>query len=302
MAHYGAAAPLGPLEMILFAVPVAEPEGYARYAEPGIRAAAEPDSVVLAHAGAKTIARSYNILLKRAATYGRLEAAVLLHPHTEIADPSFLTTVRAHLADPDVAVVGCAGAAGVRSVAWWDGEVSTGRVVHRYTEFRGGEVPAYAWAAPRPAPAEVDAVDGSLLVLSPWAVQELRFDETLHPTRGYDVEYCLRARDAGRKVVVADVGVVLHRTLQFAGDPELFAAAHLALAERRGGFADEHTDWKARARRAEAARDARRAEASFSEGLVQARVEELERDFAAATSTLGWRLTEPLRRARRVRR
>src|SRR4051794_39091012 len=48
---------------------------------------------------------------------------------------------------------------------------------------------------------EVDTVDGILLVLSPWAVRHVRFDESLGLVQGYVLDVCLQVREAGRKVV-----------------------------------------------------------------------------------------------------
>ena len=54
---------------------------------------------------------------------------------------------------------------------------------HRYEELGGGEFPAFAWKTDQlPSHAhtgEVDSIDGFVMALSPWAVRELRFDETL---------------------------------------------------------------------------------------------------------------------------
>ena len=41
------------------------------------------------------------------------------------------------------------------------------------------------------------------MVLSPWAVRELRFDESLGKLHGYDFDICMQARAAGKKVVDA---------------------------------------------------------------------------------------------------
>ena len=60
-----------------------------------------------------------------------LEALVLLHQDAEIVDPDFCAKVRQALADPEVAIVGCAGAIGVRSIAWWEGSVTWAGFTHR---------------------------------------------------------------------------------------------------------------------------------------------------------------------------
>ena len=107
--------------MIAFGAAITEPEPYRRYAEPGIRRAAEADSEIYAFASVGSIFRSYNVVLDTAAEREDLEALVLVHAHAEIVDPHFCEKVRAALSDPDVGVVGCVGAVGVRSIAWWEG-------------------------------------------------------------------------------------------------------------------------------------------------------------------------------------
>ena len=57
-----------------------------------------------------------------------------------------------------------------------------------------------------------------LLVLSPWAVRNLRFDEALALGHGYDVDYCLQARAAGRKVMTADLALTHHQSLELVED------------------------------------------------------------------------------------
>src|SRR4051812_4087146 len=104
--------------MIAFGCAVTRPDVYRECAEPGIRRAAEPDSVVLDLASAGTIFESYNALLDQAAAHADLEALVLVHQDAEIVDGDFCAKVRAALADPQAGVVGCVGAVGVRSIAW----------------------------------------------------------------------------------------------------------------------------------------------------------------------------------------
>ena len=113
--------------MIAFATAMIDPEAYRRHARPGIERAVEPDSNVLAFAALGSICRSLNLLLEQAARLDGLEALVIVDQDTEIADPELCAKARAALADPDVAVVGCVGATGVRSAAWWEGAVVGGR-------------------------------------------------------------------------------------------------------------------------------------------------------------------------------
>lgn len=285
--------------MIAFGVRVAEPEPYRRYAEPGIRRAAEADSEIFAFAAVGTIGRGYNLLLDAAGAYEELEALVIVHPHTEIADPGLCDKVRDALADPDVAVAGCAGAGGVRTIAWWEGRVSAGEVIHRYTESGGGEMPAYPWAQPESPPASVDTVDGSLLVLSPWAVRNVRFDEGLHLGHGFDLDYCLEVRERGRTVVTFETRVIQHRPLDIVSDLELWIESHIQVAakweQRMPGAEADAPDPERRARRAEAEREAVRALAYSRRLAFDARVQELQKTIDAATETLSWRATAPLR-------
>lgn len=286
--------------MIAFGCSVAESEAYRRYAEPGIRRVSEPDSEVFAFASVGSVFRSYNLLIDAVAGRGDLEAFVLVHPHGEIVDPDFCAKVREVLRDPDVAVVGCAGATEVESIAWWEGSMVAAPIVQRYQEHGGGELPAFSWTHAAAPPAEVEVVDGFLLVLSPWAVRNLRFDETLGLGHGFDFDYCRQVRAAGRKVVAADLRAVYYRSLELISDLDLWVDSHMKVAEKwDDSIPDDDPNsvaWKERARRAEAEREAARAIAYGYALGTDARVLELERAVEEVTETLSWRVTEPLRR------
>jgi glycosyl transferase family 2 len=291
--------------MIAFGSAITEPAVYERHAGPGIEAAAEPDSARLVFRATSSIFRSYNLILDRAAPRDDLEALVLVHQDTEIVDPEFCAKVRRALADPDVAIVGCIGATGVRSIAWWEGSVTWASFIHRYAELGGGDLPGFSWpTADRPAFArtgEVDVVDGFLLVLSPWAVRNLRFDESLGSLHGYDVDICLQARAAGRKVVTADLRAIHNHSLELVSDTDGWVEAHMRLAEKWDGrIAGDHAggDWKQRARRAEAEAEAARAVAVSHQLRYDAR----ERVLVEMRESIGWRITEPLRRLNHRRR
>lgn len=292
--------------MIAFGSSIQGAEAFRRYAEPGISLAAEPDSEIYAYAAVEPLGRTYNLILDAAGTREDLEALVLVHPHVEICDSSFSRKVREALRQPEAAVVGCAGATGVKSIAWWEGTVTAAPLKQRYNEFGGGEVPAYAWTRRKRLPAEVEVVDGQLLALSPWAVRNLRFDETLVLNYGFDLDLCLQARAAGRRILVADLRAIYHRSLELVGDLEVWVEAHIRLAEKwdhtlHGPVADDLA-WKRRARLAEADREAARAIA-FSKSLkLDARVLELERELEQKTNSASWRMTAPLRSINRLRR
>jgi hypothetical protein len=292
--------------VIAFGASIQGAEAYRRYAEPGVRLAAEPDSEVYAFASVEPLARTYNLILDAAAAREDLEALALVHSHTEISDPEFCAKVRKALRDPDVAVVGCAGAVGVRGIAWWEGKVVSGELVQRYEELGGGQFPAYSWTPRERPPADVEAVDGQLLVLSPWAVRNLRFDESLILNYGFDLDFCLQARAAGKRVVVADLRAMFHRSVELVNDLDVWIAAHIQVAEKWDstlhGSVDGEAGWKRRARRAEADREAQRAIAFSTSLKLDARVLELERELEEKTGSLSWRLTAPLRAVNRWRR
>jgi hypothetical protein len=291
--------------MIAFGCAISEPEPYHRYAEPGIRAAAEPDSDLFTFASVGPLARTYNLLLDAAAAIENLEALVLVDPQAELVEPDFGQKVRRMLSDPDVAVIGFAGARDVTSIAWWEGSVVAGPAIHRYGEHGGGEQRVFSWTATQPAPGEVETVDGRVLVLSPWAVRTIRFDERLGLNHGFDLDYCLQVRAAGRKVIAGDFRVILHRPIGLLDESELWIEAHIRVAEKwdgaLSGAAGDEEAWKLRARRAEAEREAARALAYSHALSVDARMLELERALEEKTSTSSWRITAPLRRANQVR-
>jgi Glycosyltransferase like family len=296
--------------VIAFGCPITSPDLYERFAKPGIQVAVEDGSPVLAYRAVSSIFRSYNLILDQAAALEDLEALVLVHQDTELVDPAFCTTVRQAFADPDVAVAGCIGALGVRSIAWWEGSVTWASFIHRYGELGGGDLPGFAWpAADRPPFArtgEVDVVDGFLLVLSPWAVQNLRFDESLGALHGYDVDFCLQARAAGRKVVTADFRAVHNHSLDLVSDPEGWIEAHIRVAEKWHGKLPGATaldsDWRAIARRAMAEAEASRAAAVSKQLQYDAREREYRRALDEMEQSISWRITLPLRRANLWRR
>lgn len=289
--------------VIAFASAITKPEVYARCAEPGIRRAAEADSEVYAGPATGSISASYNGILDAAGAREDLEALVLVHQDTEIVDSDLCQKVREALSDPDVGVVGCVGAIGVRSIAWWEGSVTLASFVNRYEEHGGGDLAAFSWAwvdaPPYARVGEVETLDGFLLVLSPWAVRNVRFDASLSAFHGYDLDYCLQVREAARKVVTADFRAIHHRPLEMIPDQEEWVEAHVNVAEkwdgRMPGIGTGPGTWEERARRAEAERDAAKtiAYSTVLEGNAQR--QQLERGLKEARESISWRITAPLR-------
>jgi hypothetical protein len=288
--------------MIAFGSSITKPDVYRRCAEPGIRAAAEPDSEIHELASIGSIFRSYNALLHQFAAREDLEALVLVHQDAEIVDSDFCRIVRNALSDPEVGLVGCVGAVGVRSIAWWEGSVTCASFINRYEEHGGGDLPSFSWAwSDAPAYArigEVETLDGFVLALSPWVVRNIRFDESLGQFHGYDLDLCLQVRAAGRKVVTADFRAIHHRPLEMVPDPQQWVDAHVAVADKwdgRMGIGTGAGTWKERARRAQAEADAALVLAYMNALECDARVIELERALAETTESISWRVTTPLR-------
>ena len=290
--------------MIGFGSAITSRETYERYAEPGIKLAAEPDSQVIARSARGSIFRSYNAIMDEAASLPDLEALVLLHQDAEIVDPAFASKLRRALADPQVGVVGCVGSVGVRTIAWWEGSVTWASFIHRYTELGGGDFPSLTWDETAKPPyarlGEVDTVDGFVLGLSPWVVRNVRFDESLGQLlHGYDFDFCLQVRAAGRKVVTADFKVIHNHSLELASDLEHWSQAHVAVSEKWDGklpgVGSGGGTWKQRARRAEAEAAVTRAVAYSTQMKIDAGEAEHRREMDVMTQSLGWKLTAPLR-------
>ncbi len=294
--------------MFAFGCSVIDPELYERYARPGIERAAEPDSKLLVHAAASSIARGYNVMFDHASKIEDLEALVLLHADAEIVDPDFSTKLRRVLQDPAVGIVGSIGAVGVRDIAWWDGSLKWSSAPYHFGDHGGGEL---LWSrngsGPEGSPGDVDAVYGVLLAVSPWVVRNLRFDESLGLLHGYDFDICAQARAAGRKVVAADLEVAHHHSLDLVKQIEMWVATHARVAEawdERGPAdgEDEEAYWKARARRAEAEAAAARLLAASKLLWADATSSYQQRLIAEKLESRSWRVTEPLRRGKAVAR
>jgi Glycosyltransferase like family len=293
--------------MIAFGCSITKPHVYRRCAGPGIRRATETDSEVDASESIGSISHSYNAILDRYAASPDLEALVLVHQDAEIVEPHFCGIIRAALNDPAVGLVGCVGAVGVRSIAWWEASVTCASFINRYDEHGGGDLPSFSWAwSEAPAYArvgEVETLDGFVMVLSPWVVRNVRFDENLGRFHGYDLDLCLQVRSTGRKVMTADFRAIHHRQLDMVPDPDQWIDAHMKVADKWDGRMAIGTgvgSWEERALRAEADTDAALMLGHMRSIESVARVLELERAIAETTESISWRMTAPFRRLQRM--
>jgi hypothetical protein len=103
-----------------------------------------------------------------------------------------------------------------------------------------------------------------------------------------------------------DFKVIHHHSLDLVSEPETWIAAHMRVAEKwdgkMPGVGEAGGDWKQRARRGEAEAAAARAGAVTAQLKAEAHARQLEREIAVMRESIGWRLTEPLRRANALRR
>ena len=294
--------------MIAFGCSMTVPDVYRACAGRGIARAAEPDSVTFPNAAAGSIFQSYNLILDSAAALPDLEALVLVHQDAEIVDPDLCSKVRRVLADDEVGVAGALGVVGARSIAWWEGTLTWSSVTYRYGQWGGGEISAAEWwrdaVATEPRTGEVDMVVGSLLVLSPWVVRNVRFDESLGAVHGYDFDFCLQVRETGRKVVAEDLPIVHHHSLDLFTKNEPWLAAHARLAEKwegrmpnvgRPNWGSADDDWKGRARQAEAEAGAARLDRQSTLLRAEATERRLQRELDEMRGSTSWRVTKPLR-------
>lgn len=196
--------------------------GYRSMLEPTLEDRLEELDVLLAASGdTRGIAAVYNDFVRRARAEPACEALVLVHDDVEVLDTNFRSKVLQGAREDDVGVVGVVGGAGLTSLAWWEARRTAGSVheTRGYTELGTSR-------------ADVDAVDGLLLVLAPRAFHALGFDEVSFPHfHGYDVDYCLQARTAGLRVVVRPFDI-LHRTKGGYGDRAAFEVASTVAAKK----------------------------------------------------------------------
>jgi hypothetical protein len=209
--------------VIAFVVAVADRTRFDTIAGPAIERVREVDSVVLAVEGEEPVQHRLNAALGELAALPDLEAAVIVHEDVRLHDLATAAIVRAGFADPDVAVTGAIGYMDVHGLAAWEGvPVGATRTEH----VPGGEIVGTVATGP------VDALDGLVLCLSPWAVRTLRFDTSLAAEfHGYDVDLCFQARHHGRRVEVIEL-TTSHAHRPLFGDTERWARNELRFQGR----------------------------------------------------------------------
>jgi GT2 family glycosyltransferase len=179
-------------------------EHFERWTRPTIERCIGSDSPLLLRRGATSIHAAYNTILDEAALLPGLEALVLLHDDVEVRDERLADKLRALFSDPSIGLVGVLGARNVTSIAYWEGTLCGRLGVDTVDSERIDDFGAET--------ADVDAVDGCFLALSPFVVRHVRFDERLFTGfHAYDIDFSFAVRAAGKRVVVSDLRVHHHR-------------------------------------------------------------------------------------------
>lgn len=151
--------------------------------------------------GQTSIAVAYNRILT-GLSHDSYAGLILQHDDLEITDPRAEDIILAMLAVPDVALVGVAGGDARSGLAWWNIDP----VGHQLTDSMMIDFGCRA--------GDVTLLEGSLLAFSPWAMDNLRFDENIPGFHGYD-EIAMQAIKEEKRVVVVDVDTHHHSTLGF---------------------------------------------------------------------------------------
>ena len=158
-------------------------------------------SVIYTRRHQASIAIAYNCMLDDALDDG-FDVLILQHDDLEITDPDGEEKLVKALADPSVALAGVAGGSVSGGLAWWNVD-PVGRV-----RWDGGVLDFGKRSG------EVEMLDGCLLAFGRWGIENLRFTPRLG-FHGYDGDICMKAGQAGRRVVAVDLGVYHHTVLGF---------------------------------------------------------------------------------------
>jgi hypothetical protein len=186
--------------LIHYGVCIGSESKYRRCAVPGLELVGALERTIESRDNS-SIFPAYNGVLDAVRDLEDLEALVLLHEDLELRDANFEEKVRTALSDADVAIVGAVGGRGPRGVRWSKARERFGLMPDAFwgvNDYGGGTH-------------DVDIVDGCLLILSPWAVRNLRFDDArYHGFHAYDADICMQARSKGRRVRVTEFDAYHH--------------------------------------------------------------------------------------------
>jgi GT2 family glycosyltransferase len=144
-----------------------------------------------------------------AAGQARGEALCLLNNDTEVITPDWLEEMLAHLVQPDVGVVGAKLFFSDGRVQHAGDTVGPGGCAHHLHSFLAHDAPGYCGRAVQAQ--DLSAVTGACLLTWRKLYLELGgLDEVHLPVAFNDVDYCLRVREAKRRVVWTPYAELFH--------------------------------------------------------------------------------------------
>lgn len=152
---------------------------------------------------------NYAAINNYAATVARGEALCLLNDDTEVITPDWLEEMLGHLMQPDVGVVGAKLYFGDGRVQHAGDTVGPGGCAHHLHSFLERDAPGYCGRAVQAQ--DLSAVTGACLLTWRSLYEELGgLDEVNLPVAFNDVDYCLRVREAKRRVVWTPYAELYH--------------------------------------------------------------------------------------------
>lgn len=216
--------------MIAFATVIGNPEKYARYTKRSLELFAEPESLIVTIDDQTSMADNYNQVLEAICDADDVEALVLLHEDVTFRNPRICDRIREAINHhPEVAIFGPVGAREITGIAWWEGEI-----FGKAKETRGDVSGPDGFH-------EVEVVDGMCMILTPWAIKNLRYNlGAYEPSwHGYDAELCFLARAAGKQVATIDLDI-FHHTKGGYGNEEAWRQSNQTFVRRWLTNAAEH--------------------------------------------------------------
>jgi hypothetical protein len=159
-----------------------------------------PGAVIYERRNQTSIFEAYNSIMREHRQSQPLTPLVLMHEDVELRS-DVVPLLEREFTESDVAIVGTIGGRGVRSVRWYRSVQRFGRAPDTVNGDNYHSSGAH----------DVDIADGLFLALSPWAVENLEFDEeTYNGFHGYDADICMQARAAGMRVRVDNIDLFHH--------------------------------------------------------------------------------------------
>ncbi len=193
--------------MIYFGTCAPYPGKVPTISNPGIRKGMVDEIYEYLHyeSNGREIFSAYSVLMWKARAENA-ECLVLLHDDLEFRDVALASKLRTAFSDPSVAIVGLIGARNVKSLRWWEGK-RKGKVTDLGIGARWSpRLHYFPYTDP-----EVHGLDGMMLALSPWALENLTLEGLGYSGfHGYDAELCFQARAKGKRVVVANIEAFHH--------------------------------------------------------------------------------------------